>query len=158
LFGEVPLAVGPVVNLVEELFEGLAGVIAGEGFVHVPPDPLDRVGFRRVLEQVVEHDPAAPAGQVLLRLLAIVKPSVVAHDVNYAIAAQTVTEVVQMGHEQVGVPPRSRRDRISRPVRQWSDPARWRFSLFPGVTTSACSPRGIHWQPILGLRWMSTSS
>src|SRR3954447_25010759 len=44
------------------------------------------------------------------------------------------------------------------PVRQWIDPDRYRFSLFPGVSTVACSPLTIHIDPILGLVLMSTSS
>ena len=48
--------------------------------------------------------------------------------------------------------------RMTRPVRQWMLPARYRFSLFPGVSTAACSPRFIHMHPTFGFRFTSTSS
>ena len=47
---------------------------------------------------------------------------------------------------------------MTRPVRQWMLPARYRFSLFPGVSTAACSPRFIHMHPTFGFRFTSTSS
>jgi hypothetical protein len=47
---------------------------------------------------------------------------------------------------------------MSVPVRQTSEPARWRLSLLPGVATSACRPRGIQQEPNLGFRRMSISS
>jgi hypothetical protein len=37
-------------------------------------------------------------------------------------------------------------------------PARYRFSLVPGVSTVACCPRFIHRHPTFGLRFTSTSS
>src|SRR4051812_46547673 len=37
-------------------------------------------------------------------------------------------------------------------------PARYRFWLFPGVSTAACWPRSIHWHPTFGFRFTSTSS
>ena len=39
-----------------------------------------------------------------------------------------------------------------------SAPARYRFWFLPGVRTVFCVPRSIQSGPILGLRWMSTSS
>jgi hypothetical protein len=47
---------------------------------------------------------------------------------------------------------------MTRPVRQWMLPARYRFSLFPGVSTLACWPRSIHMHPTFGFRFTSTSS
>jgi hypothetical protein len=44
------------------------------------------------------------------------------------------------------------------PLRQLIDPARYRFTFVPGVTTRACSPRFIHMQPMSGFRFRSTSS
>src|SRR5947209_4556378 len=47
---------------------------------------------------------------------------------------------------------------VSFPVRQSREPAMYFLRLVPGVTTFAWRPRRIHMQPILGLRFTSTSS
>ena len=55
-------------------------MIAGDLIMQVPPDPLDRVDLRRILRQVVQHQPMAPALQILrqpLALLRAVEPRVV---------------------------------------------------------------------------------
>ena len=44
------------------------------------------------------------------------------------------------------------------PVCQTSEPGRWQFSLFPGITTSGSYPFGIDIAPNLGVKYMSTSS
>jgi hypothetical protein len=47
---------------------------------------------------------------------------------------------------------------VKAPVTAFIAPARYRFSFWPGVTTSFCWPRFIQSSPIFGFRWMSTPS
>ena len=99
LVGEVALAFGPFVDLVEEFVERLAAVVAGQRFMQVPPNAFDGICFRRILRQIMQLDAISPTLQILLRLAAIVEPSVVADDMNHPIASQAATQVVQMSDE-----------------------------------------------------------
>src|SRR5262245_27761115 len=90
-------------------------MIPGNRLMQVPPDALDRVGLRRVFRKVVQDDTTAVLGQVVADGLAIVKAGIVADDVDHAVRAQPVAQVLQMGHEQLGVaaPARHRQEQAA---------------------------------------------
>ena len=136
-------------------------MVPGDLLVQVPPHPLDRVAVRAVRRQEVQLDPIPVLPQVDRHRLARVELGVVADHVDLPVRA-AAGAAGRPGAPGTG--PSSRpcfgfpSVRKTCPVRQWIEPARYRFSLFPGVSTSACCPLTIHIEPILGLVLMSTSS
>lgn len=54
-------AAEPVGRLFQQFFKVTATVIARDGFVEVPPNTLNRIGFRRVLRQEVQLKSIAAA-------------------------------------------------------------------------------------------------
>ena len=69
----------------------------------VPPNVFDGIGLWGVLGQEVKNDPPFAARQKRLHLAAVVKPSVVADDMDHSITAQSATQVVEMCDKQVGI-------------------------------------------------------
>ena len=51
----------PVIGQFEEFVDRAAAVVASNGFVQVPPDSFDGIGFRRVFGQEVQLNPLSPA-------------------------------------------------------------------------------------------------
>lgn len=89
----------------------MAAVIAGDGFVEVPPDAFDRVGFGCVFGQVMQDESASVAVKAFLDGAAIVEAGVVADDMNDPVAAQALTQVVEMSNEERRIASPSLRER-----------------------------------------------
>lgn len=79
-------------------------MVAGDGFVEVPPHALYRIGFGRIFGQEVNLDPVSPARQIFLDSLALVKGCIVTNDMDFPIAPQAAAQVVEMLEEQLRVP------------------------------------------------------
>jgi len=92
--------------------------------------PLDRIRLAGVSRRGVDHRPAPVLGHVLRNPFGVVLPGVVAVQVDHLVRPVPLPQVVP------------------HPVRRSKDPAWQRFSLFPGVVTSAWRPRYIHIEPI----------
>jgi len=87
----------------EKFLEGLAAVVAGDGFMQVPPNAFDGIRLRRVFGQVMQDEPTGVTFQTGTHRPAIMETSVVADDVDNPVATQSATQIVEMSDEQSGV-------------------------------------------------------
>jgi hypothetical protein len=89
--------------------------------MQVPPNPFDRIGFRRLGGQKVKHYPITPLVQEIANRPTVVEASIVTNHMDAAIAPQPAAEVVQ---KTVRCPPsgsysqRTWRPYRSRPIRR----------------------------------------
>lgn len=150
----------PLEHLIQQFVHRLAAMVASDLLMKVPPDAFNGIQIRGVGGQEENHDPIPMLDKVLVDGPAVVERGVVADHVNRAVTSQPGPQFLEMVDKQGRVASLALGSsvRIKSPVRQFSEPARYRFSLVPGVSTSACWPQRIHIDPILGLVFTSTSS
>ena len=63
----------PIIDVIEQSFDGWAAMVARERFVKLPPNAFDGVGLGRVLGQIMQNEPMAPALNVLLDQTTVMK-------------------------------------------------------------------------------------
>src|SRR3954453_714275 len=97
------LGFNPVIDFSEQLRQGLAAMVAGDGFMQVPPDAFDRIGFRRVLWQIMQHESTVVPVEASADSAAVVEAGVVADDVNDPITAEALTQIIEVGDEERSV-------------------------------------------------------
>ncbi len=99
----VVIGLQPVIGEFQEFLDRAAAMIAGNGFVQVPPDPFDGIGFWRVLGQEVQLYPLSGALEILPHQPAIVKRGVITDHMDRAVTTQAMPQVVQMCDKQFRV-------------------------------------------------------
>lgn len=77
-----------------------SAVIAGDFFLQVPTNALDRVALRIVQWPEVQLNPMTPDGKMYLHPPAVVRLGVVADDVDLVAATQVGAEVIQVSPEK----------------------------------------------------------
>jgi hypothetical protein len=83
----VVIVADPLINMLYQFVNRLAAVVASDCFVHVPPDPFDRVGFRSIFWEKVNFDPVTPDSQILGNFPTVMKSSVVTDHMDLGVSA-----------------------------------------------------------------------